>query len=190
VNNRLWQFVLIASTILASWLGMQAIHELGHVLGAHLTGGVVTQVVLNPLTISRTDVSPNPRPLIEVWAGPMVGSVVPLVAWAIAALVRMPGVYVLRFFAGFCLLANGLYIGFGSLTHVGDAGELLHHGASAWQLALFGIVVAPPGLWLWNGQGKHFGLGDAHVVVSPRVALATLVAFVALALIGFAVGGS
>jgi hypothetical protein len=50
------QVVLIASTVLASWLGMQAAHELGHVIGALATGGQVVQVVLNPLTISRTDV--------------------------------------------------------------------------------------------------------------------------------------
>ena len=31
--------ILLVSVILASWLGMQAVHEYGHVLGAWLTGG-------------------------------------------------------------------------------------------------------------------------------------------------------
>lgn len=45
---------------------MQAIHECGHVLGAWLTGGQVARVVLNPLTLSRTDLAENPRPLVVV----------------------------------------------------------------------------------------------------------------------------
>jgi hypothetical protein len=32
-------YLLAGSTLLASWLGMQAVHEAGHVLGAKLTGG-------------------------------------------------------------------------------------------------------------------------------------------------------
>ena len=53
--KRLHQILLIVSAVLASWLGMQAVHEAGHVLGACMTGGRVSQVVLHPLTISRTD---------------------------------------------------------------------------------------------------------------------------------------
>ena len=34
--SRLHQSILIASTVLGSWLGMQAVHESGHVLGASL----------------------------------------------------------------------------------------------------------------------------------------------------------
>src|SRR6266852_2985807 len=102
--------VLIVSTVLGSWLGMQAVHEFGHVLGARLTGGRVAQVVLHPLTISRTDLSHNPRPLLVVWAGPAFGVLLPLALWGVAAGLRLPGAFVLRFFAGFCLLANGAYI--------------------------------------------------------------------------------
>src|SRR5207244_10528916 len=109
--DRLHQVVLITSTVLGSWLGMQAVHESGHVVGAWLTGGRVDKVVLHPLTISRTDLAHNPHPLPVVWAGPIVGIVIPLLLWASAARLGMPGTFVLRFFAGFCLLANGLYIG-------------------------------------------------------------------------------
>src|SRR3954465_3741643 len=99
-----YQVVLISSTLLGSWLAMQAVHESGHVLGAWLTGGRVARVVLNPLPISRTDLADNPRPLLVVWAGPVVGVAVPLLLWAMAAAVRLTGAFVLRFFAGFCLL--------------------------------------------------------------------------------------
>ena len=153
IVNRVWQAVLIVSTLVACWLGMQAVHELGHVVGAWVSGGRVAKVVLYPLAISRTDLAENPHPLFVVWAGPVVGVLLPLGFWGIA--------FLLRFFAGFCLLANGLYIGTGSFGRVGDCGEMLRHGSQAWQLWFFGAVTAPVGLWLWHGQGRHFGLGVA-----------------------------
>ena len=106
--HRLHQYLLIGSTILGLWLGMQAIHEFGHVVGAWLTGGSVTQVVLSPLTISRTDLSQNPQPLTVVWMGPVLGVIFPLILLLLGKWMKLPGVYVLRFFAGFCLIANGL----------------------------------------------------------------------------------
>ncbi|HKA07166.1 MAG TPA: hypothetical protein VKD71_07900, partial [Gemmataceae bacterium] len=153
------QPILIASTILGSWLGMQAIHEAGHVLGARLTGGRVERVVLHPLTISRTDLAENPQPLFVAWAGPVFGATVPILVWAAASLLHVPGAFVLRFLAGFCLLANGLYIGVGSFDGIGDCGDLLRHGSPTWHLWLFGALTAPTGLWLWHRQGLHFGLG-------------------------------
>jgi hypothetical protein len=168
---------------------MQAVHESGHVLGAWFTGGRVARVVLYPLTISRTDVADNPCPLAVVWAGPVVGVIVPLLLWVIAGAMQLPGTFVLRVFVGFCLLANGLYIGLGSFDRVGDCGEMLRHGSKPWQLWMFGAVTAPAGLWLWHRQGSHFGLGPAKGQVSRGVAVASLVVTLALLVLGFAVGG-
>src|SRR5262245_57017457 len=114
--KRLRQGLLIVATLLASWLGMQQVHELGHVIGAGLTGGRVARVVLHPLTISRTDLADNPHPLLVVWAGPVLGALLPLLLWA--AVARLPGAFLVRFFAGFCLVANGVYIGCGSFDRV------------------------------------------------------------------------
>ena len=58
---RFHQTVLMVATLLGSWLGMQAVHESGHALGALLSGGRVARVVLHPLTISRTDLSVGQR---------------------------------------------------------------------------------------------------------------------------------
>ncbi|MCE9526010.1 MAG: M50 family metallopeptidase [Planctomycetales bacterium] len=165
--------ILIASTLLGSWLGMQAVHELGHVCGAWLTGGKVKQVVLHPLTISRTDLAENPAPLTVVWAGPLIGVLLPLLLWLAATIAKMPGNFVLRFFAGFCLIANGLYISLGSFGRIGDCGEMLRHGSAIWLLWLFGLVTVPAGVWLWHGQGAEFGLGKSPKVVSPKVAYST-----------------
>jgi hypothetical protein len=186
---RLHQGVLIGSVVLLSWLAMQAVHELGHILGARLTGGVVAKVVLHPLTISRTDLAHNPHPLVEVWAGPVVGVVLPIVAWAVAAALRWRGAYLLRFFAGFCLIVNGAYVGVGSLHGVGDAGEMLRHGAPPWSLWVFGAATVPAGLLLWHRLGPHFGLGAARGKVSVRTAYLVLLALPVVAGIEWLVGG-
>jgi hypothetical protein len=34
VTNRLYKIILVVTTLGLSWLGMQVVHEIGHVLGA------------------------------------------------------------------------------------------------------------------------------------------------------------
>jgi hypothetical protein len=144
------RMLILGVLLVASWYAMQAVHELGHVLGALATGGEIKRVVLHPLEISRTDVLPNPRPLVVAWAGPLIGVALPV---AIAAVSRV-GHHALRqfadFFAGFCLIANGLYISVGSFQGIGDAGDLLRNGAPFWTLIGFGAASAGAGLWLWH----------------------------------------
>jgi hypothetical protein len=187
--TRLHQAILIVSTILGSWLGMQAVHEFGHVVGAWLTGGRVARVVLHPLANSRTDLAVNPHPLPVVWAGPVLGVLLPLGLWKLADSLRLNAAFVLRFFAGFCLIANGAYIAVGSFDRIGDAGEMLKHGSAAWQLWLFGATTIPAGFWLWHGQGRQFGLGAAKGTVRRNVAYATLAGCAALLLLGLIVDG-
>ena len=187
--KRVHQVVLIASTLAGSWLGMQAVHELGHVLGCWLTGGKVAKVVLHPLTISRTDYVSNPAPQTTVWAGPLIGVLLPLAIWGLAAAAQVRGAFVLRFFAGFCLITNGAYIAGGATSSVGDCGEMLRHGSPLWLLWLFGFVAVPVGLWLWSGQGKHFGLGEARGTVDRGVTYVTLGACVLLVLLGVLIDG-
>lgn len=143
------------------WLAMMIVHEGGHLLAAQATGGQVTNVVLHPLRISRTDLSLNPQPLLVAWMGPLCGAWLPVLAWAAWRATRLPGVHYARFFAGFCLIANGAYLGAGSLEGVGDAGQLLRHGAWPASLWLFAACCIPLGLWLWHGQGPAFGWGSA-----------------------------
>jgi hypothetical protein len=187
--NRVHQVVLIFSTVYGCWLGMQDVHELGHVAAAWLTGGRVSKVVLFPLTISRTALAEDPRPLVVVWGGPIVGAALPLAVWLAARATRLRGAFVLRFFAGFCLVANGAYIGVGSFSRVGDAEVMLKHGAERWQLWLFGVLTAPAGLWLWHGLGPQFGFGKAEGAVSRDVAYVTLACCLALFSMGFVFGG-
>jgi len=183
IRERFWQVLLIVLACSVSWLAMMAVHELGHVLHAWLTGGRVTQVVLHPLAISRTDVSPNPHPLAVAWGGAIWGIAIPLMLLVIVSWAAPKYAYLAAFFAGFCCLANGLYLAAGSFQGIGDAGDLLRHGAARWQLWAFGIPASALGLWLWNGLGPSFGFGSAKGKVDPRVVVALAIAFAMIVLV-------
>jgi hypothetical protein len=172
--NRLFQIMLIASTLVLCWLGMQAVHELGHVLCAWAGGETLSKVVLHPLAISRTDVTHDRRPLLVIWGGPILGSLLPLVALTVTKLIRTGLSYLAQFFAGFCLVANGVYLGVGSFGGVGDAGDLIRYGAPRWTPIVFGLACVPMGMSLWNGLGTHYGLGRSRGEVDRRAALGTL----------------
>jgi hypothetical protein len=105
--NRLYRITPVASTVGLSWLGMQVVHEVGHVLAAWACGEEVYRVVLHPLAISRTDTSHERHPLLVIWGGPLIGVLLPLGALGLSKLARPRLVYMFRFFAGFCLIANG-----------------------------------------------------------------------------------
>jgi hypothetical protein len=172
--SRLSQTTLIISTLALCWLGMQVVHEVGHVLGAWISGEEVYRVVLHPLAISRTDTSHERHPLLVIWAGPLLGVLLPVAPLAAMGLIRPRWRYLPRFFAGFCLIANGAYLGVGSFGGVGDAGDLLRYGAPRWAPIVFGLVGVPAGLSLWHGLGPRFGLGEAKGRVDRRAALGTL----------------
>lgn len=184
--KRLNQFILIASFLPFCWFAMMTVHELGHIIAGYLSGGNVNKVVIHPLAISRTDVSPNPMPLLVAWAGPLIGIVLPLTAWGVLRCFKIPGDYLARFFAGFCLIANGAYIGIGSFDKVGDAGDLLWNGSSSWELWLFGIVTIPIGFLLWHGIGPKFGLGEANGKVDEWAAYLSLALFSLMFVVTFA----
>ncbi|MGI9457177.1 MAG: glycosyl hydrolase family 18 protein [Aeoliella sp.] len=177
--DRLWQTLWIASTLCACWWTMLVVHELGHMLAAWLTGGRVAGWELKPWSISRTDVDPNPQPLAVAWGGAGFGVFAPI---AVAPLGRRSprARSLLWFFAGFCLIANGAYLAFGSIDRVGDAGELLRHGASAWQLWLFGIVAALAGLWIWHHLVRLNNWHAALSCISRRSAALMLALAIAL----------
>jgi hypothetical protein len=173
--KRFHQALLIGSSVPLCWFAMMAVHEMGHVMAAVASGGTVEKIVLYPLTISRTDVSPNPHPLPVAWGGPFVGILLPVALLTLVRLCKLTWVYLAQFFAGFCLIANGSYIGVGSLQRIGDAGDLLRHGSPMWLLWLFGLVAVPFGLYLWNGLGPRFGLGAAAGKVDHHAACGSCV---------------
>lgn len=152
--KRFQQVVFIVSLVALSWFAFMAVHELGHVVGAVLTGGTVERVVLHPLTISRTDVAPNPCPLIVVWLGPILGCALPVIFWFLVPRQLEAARNMALFFVGFCLVANGAYIACGTIDKVGDCGVMLKHGSPAWTLFLFGALVISLGVLAWHRLGS------------------------------------
>lgn len=168
------QLLLILSFIAFSWLGFMVVHEFGHAVTAWLSGGSVSLMVLHPLQISWTSFSRNPHPQLVAWGGPFWGTLLPVLFLTAAHMMRFPALYLFRFFAGFCLIGNGLYLLVDSFGRGGDGGTLIHSGASQWELLLFGVVTIPLGFWLWHGLGPHFGLGEAHGQVSRGAVIASV----------------
>ena len=171
--KRLDQFTLVVSFTALSWLTMQAVHEFGHVLGAWLSGVDIRRVVLHPLMISRTELGENPHPLVVVWGGPLMGSVLPVLIYVLARSCRFPALYLFRCFAGFCLIANGVYIAFGPARMAADTGIMLYYGTPRWIMLVFGSAASAAGMFLWHGQGSYFGLGAADGAVSRAAAMSS-----------------
>ena len=182
--QRFHQLLFALSLIALSWYAMMAVHELGHVFGALLTGGSVTRVVLHPLAISRTDVSPNPSPGAVVWLGPIVGCFVPMVLVALVGRRSVVLRKITQFFAGFCLVANGTYIGFGSFNRIGDSGEMLRTGTPLWVMLAFGALTMAFGLYLWHGLGSLMQFINDPSLISNKLALSVFAAFVVLVIAG------
>ena len=151
---------LLVGMALLAWPVMMLIHELGHVLGAWFTGGTVVRLVWHPLVFSRTDVDPNPQPMIVVWCGPTVGCMLPILIERIVAWLRPSASYLLELLAGFCLLANGAYIGLGGFEAIGDAGDMLRLGSPQWVLITFGLVASAIGLFYWHLASRRLGFGN------------------------------
>lgn len=159
-GRRASQFVLIVGLVAFCWPMMMLVHEAGHVAGAWATGGHVQRVVWHPLLLSRTDVEPNPSPKIEVWAGPVIGAALPALLAAIVVAFRLKMSYLLVAFAGFCVLANGLYIGWGTFDPAGDAREMIRLGVPRWSMLAFGLAATLGGLWLLDRVSPILGFGN------------------------------
>lgn len=176
--DRFFQVLLIVSTLYLSWLLFMIVHELGHVLGALVTGAEIERVILGPLSISETVLGENPHPLVVVWAGPIVGALLPLALWGLLQLLKCSRAYLARFLAAFCLVANGAYIGADAFYQNGDGWVMAFFGTPVWVMVLFGAATFAPGFWLWHRQGRHFGLGAARGRASRADAVAVFIALV------------
>jgi len=189
--NRSWQLLLIVGVLGFSWLGLQVVHEAGHVLHALASGGTVVRVVLWPTTISETLVAPNPHPRFVAWGGPIWGCLIPLAVWGLVWATARRYAFLARFFAGACLVANGVYLG--TSTFIGgcalDGPVILANGGSIWSVLLFSLAAVVMGFYAWHGLGPDFGFGKTRGRVDRLAAvivagLATVVVVAELVLAG------
>ena len=178
------RWILAAAIGPLCWLGMMAVHEFGHVLGAWLSGAKVERLVLNPLGFSRTDVVGGQWPRLVIWMGPVIGTAIPALLWLVAH--RSRTAYVFRFFAGVCLISNGVYFASVFVQPIGDTADLLRAGESPWLMILFGLPCIAAGLACWSGLAPSFGFGKEAKEVSPRVALGVLTLLVVIVVVELA----
>ena len=152
-----WLILFMACIV--SWYGMQAVHELGHVIVAWGTGHTVEHVHLPLIGFSETELGVYSRPAGVVWAGPVLGCFLPILLGLPFRKAKTRRLWwFTRFFAGFCCLANGAYLGLGWIDRVGDTGELLQQDVHPVWLSLVGFVMAGLGLILWHRLGPRLGL--------------------------------
>lgn len=138
----------ITLTIMAWWWLMMAVHEFGHVLGCFVSGATIEYVTLWPWTISQTMRSGSHSPLVDTWAGPLVGMVAPLMIWICCRRFKV-GDWI-GGWTGFCLIVNGVYLAAGWIESAGDAADLVHLGMPVWLLIVVGSVAGGLGLWCWH----------------------------------------
>ena len=168
---RFWGIGLLTAVV--CWYGMMATHEFGHAIGAWVSGGEGMKVSLPIFGFSQTTVAHNPYPLIEVWAGPMLGDVFAAMVLGITVLIKRLRGFGYAF-AGFCLITNGVYIGLGWIESIfqgaGDAGDLIRDGAKVWQRVGFGVISSLSGLWVWHVgiEKSRANSSKAHNLTSEK----------------------
>ncbi len=182
-RQRLAAIVHGSAVLISCWLLLQAAHEAGHILAVKALGGTVEHVVLHPLAWSRTDRSGSRSPVIDTWAGPACGCLLP--ALALLALVRTPLGGYARLFLGLCLVANGVYLCAGWSEPACDAGELRALGVPVPILIISGAALVALGLWALSPMGLVLGYRGGSGVGWRRSIVAAALAVVLIA-IGFA----
>ena len=124
---------LVALLLVVSWVTMTIMHEVGHLVGGWIGGGTLTACQLAPWRLPYSLHSPDPMPLLTLWAGPVLGVAVP---FAFALTVRRRWAW---FIADFCLLANGGYLSLAWISgdqHL-DTPRLLSAGAHPATVVLY-----------------------------------------------------
>jgi hypothetical protein len=140
---------LVALCVIA-WWPMMAVHELGHIIGSLFSGAKIEKVILWPWTISQTIRSGSNAPAVDTWFGPLFGALAPLLVYLPFRRKQSLASRLLGFFCGFCLIANGVYLGLGWVDEVGDAGDLIRLGTNPVWLFSIGTLFVISGLYVWH----------------------------------------
>jgi APA family basic amino acid/polyamine antiporter len=164
-DNARWSpgaVLTLTTALVFCWYAMQIIHELGHVLAALATGGSVAAVHLPLVGFSRTDAASD-APRWLVLGGPIFGSLAPIAAllalrWLGRGQHTLPLAGAL---AGFCLLANGVYLASAIVDPVGDAQDLVRLGVPPAALWIPGIAASMLGVFMLRAAAPAFGFAPA-----------------------------
>ncbi|MFK8115686.1 MAG: M50 family metallopeptidase [Rubripirellula sp.] len=122
-----------------AWIAMTITHELGHVFVGILSGAELRDLELRPWHLPHSLFVSDSYPLITLWAGPIIGCLVPCI---VAIAISKPSVW---FVAWFCVLSNGVYLllGLWAGDPELDSTKLLQAGARPSHLWLAIAITLP-----------------------------------------------
>lgn len=127
-------------------------HECGHIIGGVAAGATLTNFDIVPWRSPYSLHSPDPYPLVTLWAGPLLGIAIPV---ASAALIRRRWAW---FIAHFCLLANGGYLALAWIS--GDRSldtlRLLDAGANPATILLYCCLTIAAGYIRFRADCLHY----------------------------------
>lgn len=127
-------------------------HECGHIIGGLASGATLTDYDLAPWRMPYSLHSPDPHPLITLWAGPILGVAVPI---GFAAVSRQRWAW---FIADFCLIANGGYLALAWISgdRFLDTPRLLAAGANPAAIVVYcGLTIGLGYVW-FRSDCVHF----------------------------------
>lgn len=130
------RIVRFAILLIVSWVVMTFTHEMGHIVGGTCCGGTLKTADLLPWHLPYSIFEPDPRPVVTLWSGLILGVLVPV---GLAMVIRQEWMW---FVANFCVLANGAYIAtaWQSGERYLDTPKLLEHGVSPIAIGLYCIL--------------------------------------------------
>jgi hypothetical protein len=142
-ESRRGRFATLVIWLLWAWLIMTLSHELGHVLAGWIGGAQLIRLELRPWHLPDSIFAADRHRLVTLWAGPVLGSAVPLMA---AVTIGRPMAW---FTAWFCLLANASYLllGYVSGDVELDSAKLIRAGAQPWHLIAAVALALPLGYY-------------------------------------------
>lgn len=164
--------------LLWAWVVMTVSHELGHVVAGAIGGGQVVLLELRPWHLPHHLMSGDRHPLVTLWAGPVLGCLIPL---AVAAIVRRPACW---FIAWFCVVANASYLLLGYLSGDGelDSTKMIAAGTRPIVLLASVAVTLPLGYLRFRRScidlisGPAAAMSRRELAISAAALLLTLVA--------------
>lgn len=179
IPSRRYRLLAALLTLWASWWLMMASHELGHIAAAHLTHGNIAHINLSPAGLSQTHLATNPHPHLVVWAGPIIGVLSTGLVYITAIGLRKRGKAchaepAFAFLAGFCLIANGLYIGLGWIDRIGDTHVMLQQGTPIFVMIGFGVLCLATGLTCWHQLGAQLWLKEVSSLDCRRLTMCSI----------------
>lgn len=183
-SDKSFRYAVLALWLGWAWLVMTLSHELGHVAAGLIGGGRLQHLELRPWRLPHSMFVGDRHPLITLWAGPLLGSAVPML---VASRMRRPAT---TFIAWFCVTANAAYLLLGCLSGDAelDSGRMIALGLAP--AAVFGPAALALPIGYWGFRRSCLKLLSGGADVGSRRGLALGVIALAAAVILQAVVGS